>query len=284
MEDVDIVEYIGSKMSTFSKRQKIIAAYIINHCDEAAYLTAAKLAQRVNVSESTVVRFAAELGFNGYQKLQKVLQEVTRNDLTGIQRMEIAARRIDERSVVTDVLKSDIDKIEKALEELDRDEFDKAVDALIGAKRIYILGAHSAGILMRFARMYFSIVFDNVSAIETNAADDMFERILRIGEGDVVLAMSYPRYARSTVKAVHYARERGAAVIALTDSINSPIVEDARYSLISGNGNMNSFADSLVAPMSVLNALICALGMRKKDEIQTAFRDMESIFEEYEVY
>ncbi len=284
MSDSDILEYIRNNFERFSKRQRLIASYVLEHCDDAAYMTAAALAEKVNVSESTVVRFVSELGFNGYQKFQRLLQEVTRNSLTGIQRMEIASRRISEESVVDDVLKSDIDKIEQALGNIDREQFEKAVEALINADNIYILGARSAGILVRFARLYFNLIFDNVKAIETNVSDDIFEHIIRVKEGDVVIGMSFPRYSKSTVKAMEFAQKRGATIIALTDSYASPLIKPATYTLVSGNGGTDSFADSLVAPLSVLNAVICALGMKKKDEISKTFETLEDIWEEYEVY
>lgn len=284
MDESDILEYIRDNFNSFSKRQRMIAGYILENCDRAAYMTAAALAEAVNVSESTVVRFASELGFNGYQKFQKLLQEVTRNNLTGVQRMEIASRRISKETLVDDVLKSDIDKIEQALWNIDREQFKQSVEAIINAKHIYILGARSAGILVRFTRLYFNLMFDNVKAIETNVADDIFEQIMRVEEGDVVLGMSFPRYSRNTVKAMEFAQKKGASIIVLTDSHTSPLIKPATFTLVSGNGGTDSFADSLVAPMSVLNALICALGMRKKNEISKTFEMLEDIWEEYEVY
>ncbi len=281
--ETDIISYIKANRGEFSKRQRIIADYILENYDSAAYMTAAALAAAVGVSESTVVRFAAELGFDGYQKLQKRLQEVTRAQLTSLQRMEIASRRMGDDHILTAVLKSDVDKIEKTLSEIDRSQFDGAVEALLRAKNIYITGVRSAAALASFAGFYFNLLFENVRLINTTGMDDIFEQLLWAGQGDVVLGMSFPRYSKNILKALEYARKRGAAVVGITDSVHSPIVRLSDYCLIA-RSDMDSFVDSLVAPFSVMNALIVAVGMKKKHEIRDSFERLETIWEEYEVY
>ncbi|MCX7715016.1 MAG: MurR/RpiR family transcriptional regulator [Clostridia bacterium] len=280
---MDILSYLKSNMSQFSKRQRMIAQYILESYDRAAYMTAAKLSDEVGVSESTVVRFAAELGFDGYQSFQKILQEVTRTQLTSVQRMEVASRRIGNRDILTDVLNSDIDKIEKTLQEIDGEEFKNAVAALSEAKKIYIIGARSAASLAMFAGFYFNLIFDDVRLIQTTSASDLFEQILRVDKGDVVLGISFPRYSKSTIKALEYAKGRGAIVIGLTDGQNSPIVKESTYCLIA-KSDMEAFVDSLVAPFSVLNALIVALGMNRKDKVLGTFEQLEHIWDAYGVY
>ena len=281
--DTDIISYIREHRADFSKRQRIIADYIMQNYDNAAYMTAAALAGAVGVSESTVVRFAAELGFDGYQKLQKRLQEVTRAQLTSIQRMEIASRRMSGDHILTAVLKSDVEKIEKTLSEIDKTQFDGAVEALLRAKNIYIAGVRSAAALAAFAGFYFNLLFENVRLINTTGMDDIFEQMLWTGGEDVVLGMSFPRYSKNTLKALEYARKRGTTVVGITDSIHSPLVRLSDYCLIA-RSDMDSFVDSLVAPFSVINALIVAVGMKKKHEIRDSFEQLESVWEEYGVY
>lgn len=279
----NIILYIKNNMSGFSKRQKLIGSYIVEHYDKAAYMTAAKLSEEVGVSESTVVRFSAELGFDGYQKLQRVLQEVTQSKLTSVQRMEIASKRIGGQSVLTDVLETDMEKIQKTLLEIDRREFEKAVRVFSNAKKIYIVGARSASALASFAAFYFNLMFDEVKVIHTTSSSDIFEQLLRLESGDVLFGISFPRYSKSTIKAMEYAKERGASVIGLTDSVNSPLVKQTTHCLIA-RSDMNFFADSLVAPMSVINALIAAIGINKKDEISATLEKLENIWDAYGVY
>ncbi|HIU48829.1 MAG TPA: MurR/RpiR family transcriptional regulator [Candidatus Avimonoglobus intestinipullorum] len=281
--ETDILSFIKNNREGFSKRQRMVADYILRNYDRAAYMTAAALSNAVGVSESTVVRFAAELGFDGYQRLQRRLQEVARTQLNSIQRMDIASRRIDSNDILSNVLKSDIDKIEKTLAEIDQAQFDGAVEALLHAENIYITGVRSAAALASFTGFYFNRLFENVRLINTTGADDIFEQILRAGSGDAVLGMSFPRYSRNTLKALEYAKHQGATVIGITDSVNSPIVKQSHYCLIA-RSDMDSFVDSLVAPFSVVNALIVALGMKKRDEVRDIFEKLETIWDEYGVY
>lgn len=281
--EIDIISYMKKNMVTFSKRQKIIALYILENYDKAAYMTAAKLSEEVGVSESTVVRFAAELGFDGYQKLQNTLQEVTRTKLTSVQRMEIASRRIGDGDILTDVLQSDIEKIQKTLSEIDNEQFNGVVNAIVNAKNIYIMGVRSSASLAMFASFYLNLIFDNVRAIHTTSSSDVFEQIFRIDEDDVIFGISFPRYSKNTIEALQYAKTKGATIIGLTDCKHSPIVKESDYCLLA-RSDMASFVDSLVAPFSVMNALIVALGIRQHKEVSQTFGELESIWDEYNVY
>ncbi|MFR3785767.1 MurR/RpiR family transcriptional regulator [Agathobaculum desmolans] len=279
----DLINKIQSELPGFSKGQKQIARYILEHYDKAAFMTASRLGMTVGVSESTVVRFATELGYNGYPHLQRALQEMIRNKLTSVQRMEVSSDRMGGRDVLQTVLHADMDMIRQTLDELDRDAFQGAVDALIGAKRIYILGVRSSSALSNFLGFYFNLLFENVRLVHTNSVSEIFEQMLRIGPGDVVFGVSFPRYSKRTLSAMQYARDRGARVIALTDSRLSPLARVADHLLLA-RSDMASFVDSLVAPLSVVNALIAAVGMSRRDEIEQTFNKLERIWEEYDVY
>lgn len=279
----DLIGLISGMMPRFSKGQKQIARYIVEHYDKAAFMTAAKLGQAVGVSESTVVRFAAELGFEGYPQLQRSLQELIRNRLTNVQRMEITGEQIGDGDLLERVLTMDIDKIRRTLEETSRSEFSSAVDTLLGAKTIYILGIRSAASLASFIAFYFNHVFDNVKLITAASTSDVFEQLLKIHEDDVLIGISFPRYSQRTVTAMKFVKERGAKVIALTDSSISPIAEYADIRLYA-RSDMASFVDSLVAPLSLINALIVAVGIKKRDEVSLAYAELERIWDKYGVY
>ncbi|MGO5095361.1 MurR/RpiR family transcriptional regulator [Agathobaculum sp. LCP25S3_E8] len=279
----DLINKIQSELSGFSKGQKQIARFILEHYDKAAFMTASRLGTTVGVSESTVVRFATELGYDGYPHLQRALQEMIRNKLTSVQRMEVSSDRMGGRDVLQTVLHADMDMIRQTLDEIDRDAFQGAVDALIGAKRIYILGVRSSSALSNFVGFYFNLLFENVTLVHTNSVSEIFEQVLRVGPGDVVLGVSFPRYSKRTLSAMQYARDRGARVIALTDSRLSPLARVADHLLLA-RSDMASFVDSLVAPLSVVNALIVAVGMSRRDEIEQTFNKLERIWEEYDVY
>lgn len=279
----DLIKRMRCCFQDLSRCQKLIANYIINHYDKAAFMTAAKLGEAAGVSESTVVRFAIEMGFDGYPELQKALQELIKSKLTIVQRMEVSSNRINENDVLRSVLQLDMNKIKKTLDEIDQDSFNKIIETILNAKRIYILGVRSSSTLASFLGFYFNLIFDNVKLINTTGVSEMFEQILRISEGDVLIGISFPRYSKRTVKALQYAKKQKAAVIALTDSYNSPLVAYANHSLIA-RSDMAFFADSLVAPLSVINAIIAAVGMRKKDEFYDTFGKLEKIWDEYQVY
>ena len=279
----DLITKIQSELPSFSKGQKQIARFILEHYDKAAFMTASRLGVTVGVSESTVVRFATELGYDGYPHLKRALQEMIRNKLTSVQRMEVAGDRMGGRDVLQTVLHADTDMIRVTLDEIDRDAFQGAVDALMGAKRIYILGVRSSSALASFLGFYFNLLFENVTLVHTNSVSEIFEQVLRIGPGDVLFGISFPRYSKRTLSAMKYARDRGARVIALTDSQLSPLARVADHVLLA-RSDMASFVDSLVAPLSVIYALIVAVGMSRRDEIEQTFNKLERIWEEYDVY
>ncbi len=279
----DLIGLISGMMPHFSKGQKLIARYIVDHYDKAAFMTAAKLGQAVGVSESTVVRFASELSFEGYPQLQRSLQELIRNRLTNVQRMEITGDQMGEGDFLERVLSMDIDKIRRTLEETSREEFSGAVESLIHAKAIYILGIRSSASLAGFLGFYFNHIFDNVKLITAASTSDVFEQILKVKKDDLFIGISFPRYSKRTVMAMKYVKDQGAKVIAITDSSISPIAEYANYRLYA-RSDMASFVDSLVAPLSLINALIVAVGIKKKDEVSRAYAELERIWDEYEVY
>lgn len=279
----DILTNIQNGMAGFSKGQKLIANYILNYYDKAAFMTASKLGSTVNVSESTVVRFAAELGYDGYPSMQKALQEMIRNKLTSIQRIEVSEGRMGGHDVLDSVMHSDMEQIRATLEEMDRSDFDAAVDAIAGAKRIYVLGVRSSAALVSFTGFYLNLVLGNITQVTSTAASEMFEQILHASEGDVVIGISFPRYSNRTVQAMQYAGSRGATVIAVTDSDTSPLAEIADYTLMA-KSDMASFVDSLVAPLSLINALIVAVGRKNPDKLSRTFASLEQIWEEYGVY
>ncbi|MFA9379561.1 MAG: MurR/RpiR family transcriptional regulator [Acetanaerobacterium sp.] len=282
----NLLQLIQSKMSGFSKGQRAIASYITAHYDKAAFMTASRLGEAVGVSESTVVRFASELGFDGYPELQYALQEMIRNKLTSVQRMEVASEQIgigDAGEVLEKVLNSDIEKIRRTLELTSKQAFSDAVRSIINAKTIYIMGGRSASSLAGFLGYYFNLVFSNVRVVGTNSASEVFEQMLRIGKGDVLIAISFPRYSKRTVRACNYASTSGAEVIAITDSPQAPLSSRASHLLLA-RSDMASFVDSLVAPLSLINALIIAVSLSKKDEISDTFSKLEYIWDLYNVY
>ena len=258
----DILMAIQNGMDGFSKGQKLIGRYILENYDKAAFMTAAKLGETVKISESTVVRFAAELGYDGYPTMQKALQEMIRSKLTSVQRIEVSRDRMGE-DVLAKVVQSDIEKLRMTLDDMDREQFNRAVDAIVSAKRIYILGVRSSAALSDFLTFYFNPIFDNVRQIKTTLASEMFEQMLHVGPDDVVIGISFPRYSTRTIRAMEFAKDQGATVIALTDCELSPLCENAAIRLLA-KSDMASFVDSLVAPLSIINALIVAVGNRLK--------------------
>ena len=279
----DILALIQENMNTFSKGQKRIAAFILESYDKAAFMTASRLGKKVGVSESTVVRFAAELGYDGYPDMQKSLQKMIRNRLTSVQRIEVTNDRIGDQDLVSMVLQSDMEKIRLTLEELDRDAFDHAVKAIVSAKRIYIIGVRSSAAIASFLGFYFNLIFDNVVNVTAGTASEMFEHLLRVGEDDVVIGVSFPRYSSRTVQAMSFARDRKATTVAITDSEASPLAPICKYTL-KARSDMASFGDSLVAPLSLVNALLVAVSLAKNDDLANTFQTLERIWEDYGVY
>ncbi len=267
----------------FSKSQEKIARYIEQDDKHAAFMTAAKLAKTVGVSEATVVRFANALGFAGYPEFQKQLRRETKVQLTAVDRIEIASESISENEIISKVLKSDMDKIEKTMGQLDRDGFNKAVDALFRAKHIYTVGVRSSASLAMFAGFYFNLLFKNSKVITQAGAEDIIEQFFHVGKGDVVVGISFPRYSNGIVRALEYAKSRGAFIIAVTDGPASPISGYADCCLYAPS-DLDSFADSLVAPMSILNALIFTIGYKCRREAKETFEQLEMIWKDYDVY
>ena len=279
----DILTLIQENMSTFSKGQKRIANYILSSYDKAAFMTASKLGKKVSVSESTVVRFAAELGYDGYPDMQRSLQKMIRNRLTSVQRIEVTNDRIGDQDLLSMVLQSDVEKIRLTLEELDRASFEQAVDAIVGARKIYIMGVRSSAAIATFLTFYLNLIFDNVVAVSANTASEVFENLLRVGKGDVVIGASFPRYSSRTIQAMNFARDRGATTVAITDSDASPLAPISTYTL-KARSDMASFVDSLVAPLSLVNALLVAVSRKKNEDLTRTFQMLEQIWDEYGVY
>ena len=275
---------IDLMMNSFSKGQKRIALYIEEHYDKAAFMTASKLGETVGVSESTVVRFATELGYDGYPKLQKAMQEMIRNKLTSVQRIEVTSSRIGNNNVLDSVLNQDIEKIRRTIEETSHEDFDRAVDEICKAKRIYIFGVRSTAAIASFVAYYFELIFDNnVIVINTTSATTTYENIFRMTSDDVIIGISFPRYSKMAIEAMDFARRRGAHSIAITDSMASPLISSADSVLIA-RSDMASIVDSLVAPLSLINALIVATVLKKKDEVTETFRELEQVWNREDVY
>lgn len=279
----NLLELIENKMHEFSKSHKKIATYIIERYDKSAFMTASKLGSIVGVSESTVVRFAFELGFEGYPEFQTALQELIKNKLTTVQRMEITSSKMEEKDIFKSIIQSDIDKLKQTIDCIDNDVFLSAVDTITKSDKIYILGARTCSSVASFLGFYLNMIYDNVKTIATNSASETFEQIYRVGPNDVVIAISYPRYSVRTLNAVKYAANNNSKIIAITDSEESPINAYASHSLIA-KSDMTNFVDSLVAPLSMCNALIVALVVRNKQTVAKTFSDLEKIWVDYEVY
>lgn len=279
----DILSILQNKASTFSKGQRLLARYITESYDKAAFMTASKLGKTVGVSESTVVRFAVELGYDGYPTMQKAMQEMVMNRLTSVQRLGVANDRLGNQDVVSSVLQSDAEKLRQTSELLDRDEFRAAVDSILKAKRIYILGARSAAPLASFLGYYMNFMFNNVHIVTASGASEMFEKLIGIDAQDVVIAFSFPRYSAATVKGAQYCRTTGATVIGITDSRLSPLGQHCDHVLIA-KSDMVSIVDSIVAPLSVTNALLVALSSGREQLLGKTFDALERVWEEYNVY
>lgn len=279
----DILSILQEKQSTFSKGQKRIANYITEAYDKAAFMTANRLGKTVGVSESTVVRFAVDLGFDGYPSMQKAMREMVLNRLTSVQRLEVASNRLGDQDVVSTVIHSDMEKLRQTAETVSREEFKAAVDAILKAKRVYILGVRSVAPLANFLGYYLNYMFNNVHVISGSSAGEMFERIVGVNSEDVVIAFSFPRYSASTTKGAKYCRSAGATVIGVTDSNLSPLGQCSDHVLIA-KSDMVSLVDSLVAPLSLVNALIVAIAAQREKELSQTFANLERIWDEYEVY
>lgn len=279
----DILTILRQKEQSFSKGQKRISKYILEAYDKAAFMTASKLGKTVGVSESTVVRFAVDLGFDGYPSMQKAMQKMVLNRLTSVQRMEVANDRLGDQDVITTVLHSDMEKLRQTEETISREVFSAAVNAIVNAKRIYILGVRSVAPLANFLGYYLNYMFDNVHVITGSSVGEMFEKIVGVKEEDVVVAFSFPRYSASTTRGAQYCRSANATVIGVTDSEQSPLGQCCDHVLVA-KSDMVSLVDSLVAPLSIVNALIVAVAAKREKELSHTLANLERIWEEYNVY
>lgn len=279
----DILSILSEKQNTFSKGQRRIAAYITESYDKAAFMTASRLGKTVGVSESTVVRFAVELGFDGYPEMQKSMQEMVMNRLTAVQRIGVANDRIGNQDILMKVLQADAEKIRQTAETVNYDSFKTAVDKILVARRIYVIGVRSVAPLANFAGYYLNYMFEDVRVITVSGAGEMFENLVGISPDDVVIAFSFPRYSSATLKAAQYCREIGATVIGITNSTLSPLAQNSDYVLIA-KSDMVSLVDSLVAPLSVVNALLVALASAREQEVQKSLETLERVWEEYNIY
>lgn len=283
MSSNDLSSRINEVYGKLSKGHKLLAAYITDNYDRAAFLTASKLGETVGVSESTVVRFATHLGYKGYPEFQGALQDQVRGKLDSMQRMEVTYGRIGQSKILEAVLKGDEEKIHSTLEKMDQNAFELAVDTILQAKNIYVIGLRSCAPLASFLAFYLTMMFENVHLLQTNSANEIFEQMLRIGKEDVMIGISFPRYSMRTLKALEFANNRSAKVITLTDSIHSPMNLYSSCNLIA-ESDMSSIVDSLVAPLSVINALIVALCMKKQREVAGTLEELEDLWEEYQVF
>lgn len=278
----DLMRIIQTKYSKLSKGQKLIAEFILKQYDKAAFMTAAKLGASVGVSESTVVRFANELGYEGYPELQKNLQDLVKVKLTTVQRLELTNSLVNSDNALKGVLKADMENIRATLEKINEKTFDEMINAIFEAKKIYIIGLRSSNTLAEFLAFYLNLFLDNVRSVHQGYSD-IFEQMIKLDENDLVLAIGFPRYSQKTIEALDFAKDRGAKVGVITDSLLSPLAARADYSLIA-QSNMASFVDSLVAPLSVINAVIVSVGMKRKDQVGEIFGTLEEIWKKHDIF
>jgi len=279
----DILSLINRENIRYSKGQRMIIKYITENYDKAAFMTAGKLGKTVGVSESTVVRFASELGYDGYPGMRKAMQEMVRNRLTAVQRIEVAKEQIDRDDLLDAVLSADMEKLHNTMEEVNKEDFNRAVEMILNAKNVYIVGMRSSTALANFMGFYLNLLLDNVHLVHDTSVSEVYEQVFRIKEGDVFIGISYPRYSSRTIKAMQFAKSTGASAIGITDGESSPFVGVADINLFA-KSDMVSFLDSLVAPMSLINALIVAIGYQRPESLSDTFRRLEGIWSEYEVY
>ncbi len=279
----DVLKQIREVLPELSKSRRAIGQFIVSHYDKAADMTAAKLGQYVGVSESTVVRFAVDLGYEGYPELRHALHELNRTKLTSVQRLEMNSEHSGRSDILTDILNGDIEKIKNTLDTISHGGFANAVDTILRARSIYIIGMRSSAPLANFLHFHFRVMFPNVQLISNTSVGEIFEQMLHLTKEDAVIAISYPRYSKRVVTAVNYAKSQGARIISITDDFASPIAEQAD-SLLLAKSNMASFVDSMVAPLSVINALIAAVGKMKQVELEKVFNRLETLWDEYEEY
>ena len=272
---MDIIAQIDQNYSNMSKSHKRLSDYVRENYGSAALMNVEQLSMATGVSEATVVRFSAELGYEKFSHFQRALNDYAKSMLTSVQRMERAHSQYQDSDILTSVLESDIDKIKTTLTQLDRSAFNGAVNALINAKKIYIIGLRGSSALARFLSYYLNYLFPYVKLVNGTSVGDIFEQMFRIGENDALIAFSLPRYSLRAIRAVRFAKKNNATIIGITDGANSPIIAKT---------DMESFVDSLVAPMSLINALIVAISMKLPNEANESLKKLESIWSDNEVY
>lgn len=279
---VDLIKNIQNNFNTLSKGQKLIADFIINNYDKAAFMTAYDLGCTVGVSESTVVRFAITLGYDGYKQFRNELHELVKNKLTTVQRISMTDKYTNDMDALKKVMQKDVENIQSTINEIDTIKFQNAIDMILNAKQIYILGLRSSSFVAGYLGFYLNFLIKNANVIVAGP-NDVFEQLLKVDSEDVMIAISYPRYSKRALEAIDFAKEKGCKIVSITDSMISPAAKDSDISLIASS-DMLSFVDSLVAPMSLINALIVSIGIEKKDEITSNFEDLEQIWKKYNVY
>ncbi len=280
---MDVIKQIDKNYASMSKSHKLLSDYIRQNYHEAAFMNVEQLSCATKVSEATVVRFSSELGFEKYSHFQRALTDYAKSKLTSVQRLERAMGQYHDTDILSSVLEADIDKIKTTLNQVDRASFSGAVDALINAKKIYIIGLRGSSALARFLSYYLNFLFPYVKLVNGTSVGDIFEQMFRISENDVLIAFSLPRYSLRTIRAVEHAKKNNARIIGITDGENSPILQLCDYPLIAKT-DMEAFVDSLVAPLSLINALIVAASMKLPDEAAKSLRKLESIWSDNEVY
>ena len=278
----DLLNRIETNYLGLSKGQKRIADYILANYDKVAFMTASSLGEVVGVSESTVVRFANALDYEGYPQLQKALQESIKTKLTTVQRFELSKDQDIGENYLKQIMASDMENIRKTIDAVDEEMIQKSVDALHEARKVYILGLRSSSVLANYLGFYLNFILDNVSIVPSGA-NNLFDQLLNITEEDVLITFSFPRYSKTTYEVVEFAKAQGAKLIGITDSKSSPLVPLSDY-YMTAKYNMNTFIDSLVAPMSLVNALIIAVSIREKDKVKSTFSKLEGIWDEYKIY
>ncbi len=284
MEHLNLLQRIEQKASSFSKGQKRLAEYITSNYDTAGYLTASKLGREAGVSESTVVRFAYQLDYDGYPELQRAIQVIVKTNSNSMQRMSLSSKRYEEKGVLKSILFTDCERLrDTIINGIDEEEFDKAVRFINEGKRLFILGARSAAYLAGLLGYYFKMLFDNVIIVDANSTSETLEQIYNMKPGDVMMGITFPRYSKRTIRALEFAKDHGAKTIALTDNMQSPIIEFADCKLLAKSDVM-TIVDSLVCPLSVVNALVTAVALLRKEDVEKRLMALEELWNEYDVY
>ena len=281
--NMDVMSRINNKFSGMSKSHKAIASYISEQYDQAVFMTAAKLGEELGISESTVVRFASGLGYDGYPEFQKALAEWVKGKLSSMQQIGAVYGNSSQSEILTSVLSADIEKIQDTILNLDSQAFELAVNSILEAKNIYIIGLRSCAPLAEFLHFYLNMIRGNVTLLNTTSVSETFEQMIRIDEKDVLIGISFPRYSMRTLKALEFANDRNAKVIAITDSVHSPMNLYSSCNLLA-RSDMVSIVDSLVAPLSVINALVVALCLKRPQEVKQSLELLEDTWNNYQVY